>query len=104
MSKHTKGPWKIGFSSYPTPVYGKKNEHIAWMDGSANEVGKSGLTPVGQANAQLIAAAPELLSALKALREWSKNEYQSNAILDKQVDAVIAKAEGTLDGVERGDE
>ena len=49
---------------------------------------------VDQANARLIAAAPELLEALKALLAWSQAEYQSNPRIDAQALAVIAKAEG----------
>ena len=42
---------------------------------------------------RLIAAAPDLLAALKELRAWHKGEYQSNPDIDARVDAAIAKAE-----------
>jgi hypothetical protein len=37
---------------------------------------------------------PNLLIALKKLREWHRDEYQSNPLIDAEVDEVIAKAEG----------
>ena len=46
----------------------------------------------GQANAKLAAAAPDLLAALKALREADRNSDQSEVC--NQADAAIAKAEG----------
>jgi hypothetical protein len=45
---------------------------------------------------RLIELAPELLRALKELREWSKSEYQNNPAIDTNVDLVIAMAEGKI--------
>ena len=45
-------------------------------------------------DARLMAAAPDLLGALKELRDWHKGEYHSNPLIDARVDAAIAKAEG----------
>lgn len=47
----------------------------------------------GTVHCPLHAAAPDLLAALKALRQWHKEEYQSNKAIDAQADAAIAKAE-----------
>lgn len=45
------------------------------------------------ANARLIAAAPDLLAALKELLAWHKEEYQSNPVIDARARDAIAKAE-----------
>jgi len=83
-TKHTPGPWKV-------------------IDG--NEV-YSGVTPIAQswatvdeqeANARLIAAAPELLSALKALKEQLESEEadgHNRTVHLIVIDSAIAKAEG----------
>lgn len=63
MNKHTPGPWAI---NEITRQYSGKLEiqsgdtHIASVT-----VGKKGITPEQEANAKLIAAAPELFDALE---------------------------------------
>jgi hypothetical protein len=93
MSKHTEGPWiAVGgwvehpddaiadiCSCYPRAL---GQEHL---DRPYEEV---------DANARLIAAAPEMLEALKAINtafQW--NEQMARPVFDK-VHAAIAKAEG----------
>ena len=44
-------------------------------------------------HAQLIARAPELLTALRRLRAWHKGEYQSNPTIDATVDALLVDLE-----------
>lgn len=72
MSKHTPGPWRVyeGGSEGPRilPNTGDKKEdlkYIARVDGRD--------FPTDLANAKLIAAAPDLLAALKA--QESRNAY-----------------------------
>jgi len=58
MNKHTKGPWRVG-------------KYCVWSDEkyvAATQTGLSGEEQ--QANAALIAAAPELLEACKDILEW----------------------------------
>jgi hypothetical protein len=93
---HTPGPWesdsaKDGESRYhqidaPTP-----NELVTFPYTVADTMNRHHcVTPhEDAANARLIAAAPELLAALKDVREYyGPSEYMP------QVDAAIAKAEG----------
>ena len=90
MSAHTEGPWhrNIKPARKYAVVFAGRNTHIA-------VVCSGGLTDAEvEANCDLIASAPELLAALKELREWYKGEYQSNQWIDARVDAAIAKAAG----------
>lgn len=93
-SKHTPGPWRVFRSTDGRVIIG-----IGESDGG-------GITDAGfgtwrdgaeqEANAQLIAAAPELLAALKSLvaerkREWGGFGHHPG---DESANAAIAKAEG----------
>lgn len=60
--EHTPGPWHIGMKPGPM-IYGTKGEQIADMKADLLMDGER------EANALLIAAAPELLEALKYLLE-----------------------------------
>jgi hypothetical protein len=91
MSKHTPGPvWTAhdkrphchGFSIFAG------NEFVAFVGDS------DGRTDCAS-NARLIAAAPELLEALKDLLEWFDDESRSPRPAPlKKARAAIAKAEG----------
>jgi hypothetical protein len=94
MSKHTSGPWT---ALAPAPGY-----RARWRVCTGNELLlKLSLAFNTEANAQLIAAAPELLEACKAtweaLDEWA-TEREPNleeiAQLREQARQAIAKAEG----------
>lgn len=64
MSKHTKGPWEVIDHNGPQSIYGPDGERVArlgFMD--AGEGGR----PRQNANASLIASAPDLLEALEGL-------------------------------------
>jgi hypothetical protein len=108
MSGHTPGPW----TQYPI-LSGSENDKgfrivatdensgcLVWIADSSpiidNERGDA--SEKGKANARLIAAAPELLDALRALRlacmtvpEMDHTRFDSLGI---QVNSAIAKAEG----------
>jgi len=104
MSKHTLGPWSIftdekhkhnagieadGFSII---CIGYPDEKLA-MDDS----GVHGRTEEeAQANARLIAAAPDLLEALEAIMDSDLWEWNGSAAfwLQDKVKAAIAKAKG----------
>lgn len=59
--RHTPGPWHIGMHPGPI-VYGPKGEMIADLRHDLLEKGEH------IANVRLIAAAPEMLEALRAMR------------------------------------
>lgn len=96
MSKHTPGPW---FVYYGRP----RNSRAVFV--CHDDVAAGGRVAIAQAiisnedaNARLIAAAPDLLEALKALhaavaasKTMEGREYVSLGI---QVNDAIAKAEG----------
>ena len=94
MSAHTPGPWHVGkrdqvsTTGYPViPIY--------WTEGGVMaERGPCVLwatNPNVEANARLIAAAPDMLAVLRAVRAYHNggSPYSVDAI-----DAAIAKAEG----------
>lgn len=92
MSKHTPGPWKVyvyqvAFNLDKTPLYG--------VGADAKNSGSPIAGPLRNiADARLIAAAPELLEALKRLVHASRDGDDSLAAAEDQADDVIAKAEG----------
>jgi hypothetical protein len=98
---HTPGPWQVMDNSR-TLLHVERQE-----DGEA--VCSVPRGKKGAANASLIAAAPDLLAALKALRgdswrhtvDWGPRDERH--AIEEQCDAAIAKAEGTSTPVERTD-
>lgn len=89
---HTKGPWKI-FGEFGTPQEGV-NEFI--IDSDYGEIAAVKIDydklnrPQAKANARLIAAAPEMLAALKMLDDDPGLTVSSNEIIK----AAISKATG----------
>ena len=88
-SKHTPGPWKVFNSKYADKpgietddetfsvvVFGKISESCG-VDGRTEDE--------KQANAKLIAAAPDLLEALQAIVNWL--ESPADALSDKDFNA-----------------
>jgi predicted mannosyl-3-phosphoglycerate phosphatase (HAD superfamily) len=99
-TKHTPGPWWVDdmacsaravanrAATYPSGLStDEKTAHMAAIDAES------------AANAALIAAAPELLSALRMARDYLEgiaernNDEETDATL-RYVDAALAKAEG----------
>jgi hypothetical protein len=78
---HTQGPWHLGKRAGTPAIYGKNGAEIAEIFHV--------LTPEWRENARLIAAAPELLEALRNLTHPMANDEDFQNAL-----AVIAKAEG----------
>lgn len=83
MNKHTPGPWQYKRTSgfdYGSTAY--------WVPGICVNIDK-------EANARLIAAAPDLLAVVKELKEsaayWS--EYDVPIGIVDRINAAIAKAE-----------
>lgn len=91
--KHTQGPWTVS-NGLPTVWANNGERQIADCD-------KGPLRSTGEdlANAQLIAAAPDLLSVAKALMEFADGNNRLN-LTGKLAESVglaraaIAKAEG----------
>lgn len=90
---HTPGPWKV---IEPFDVYDEWRVAIDDNDPGVAVVAVMDSQSENEANAHLIASAPELYAALKALLDWSTSEYQSNARIDAQARAALAKAEGSI--------
>lgn len=92
MSKHTKGPWHV--NSRDDTVRSKDSIRIADIDVINGEWGDN--CPESQANARLIAAAPELLQACKAALVTMADDdlYERCRETFKTVESAIAKAEG----------
>ena len=91
MSKHTPGPWEVNIDAIGDIfISGANSEYVAEIGSSEDKAAMN--------DANLIAAAPELLEALKYFldvyeqEEWVSNEigYAADIAL-----AAIAKAEGT---------
>ena len=92
--EHTPGPWRIDKTRFDrTTVFG---DRPGWTDypvantgdSSSNRPEEADLRDQQEANARLIAAAPELLEALRACRPLL------NQPLAAQANAAIAKATG----------
>jgi hypothetical protein len=94
MSKHTPGPWTAKMSKWheePLLVQaGMPSNRVLARFGSATEP----LDDTDRANARLISAAPEMLEALKLVRESGlADEYGASAVEDA-INAAIKKATG----------
>ena len=98
MSPHTQGPWRPGktggavVADYPIPEVGG-SEHVEYYGGHL--VAES----IAPQNVSIIAAAPEMLTALKdTLDYWTSTGFAKctkgcDCVVD-EVRAAIAKAEG----------
>lgn len=102
QTTHTPGPWKVYSSAAPNyPAT------VAFMDG-ANEMTICDVTETGAQHARLIAAAPDLLAALKSVVEFIADEVEQRGLAGSnmsdyedeavqalyRVEAAIAKATG----------
>ena len=105
MSKHTPGPWFVAYNYGHMTGVRAKNEDIgrwvaqAWCQTSQPTSADAHARQVEQneANARLIAAAPELLEALQACEMRLTHLAQdSHPVIEelKQARAAIAKATG----------
>ena len=95
-TQHTPGPWEYEPSPGTGCIYGKeRNEHITICDPHA--VGCSTADDVAEANARLIAAAPNLLAACKAIdaKQQDPSIFRLPGNCQEMTDlrAAIAKAE-----------
>ena len=104
MSKHTPGPWQTDQAEHDAPYQdirihaGKGSICCVWID----DAPLHDYNAEQRANARLIAAAPELLEALKELDSWlvcaciatPEDMAQSFPHMQQVVSAAIARAEG----------
>ena len=97
MSKHTPGPWQTDQAEHDAPYQdirihaGKGSICSVWID----DAPLHDYNAEQRANARLIAAAPDLLEALKQTRDafiGISIEVQADAL--RVARAAIAKAEG----------
>jgi hypothetical protein len=99
-AQHTPGPWKDG------PLFGRETRGVFWTDTSKPGRWQRRVDDKGEflaADARLIAAAPDLLSALRSIVAECKGPerpYSSDSFLPAQfieaAQAAIARAEGRL--------
>jgi hypothetical protein len=84
-AKHTRGPWKVHTDDENCGIYTVHAKESIYPDND-------------EANARLIAAAPELLKELEAALEIIEGEYPADdeiaAPVMKKIRAAIAKARG----------
>jgi hypothetical protein len=102
MSGYTPGPWH---------VCPENQADHQWVIAQADGSSVADCSPVGpwvsdvtaDANARLIAAAPDVLEALMVAREWMRGDKWRNSTVEKHasweavmrgIDAAIAKATG----------
>lgn len=101
---HTPGPWYAdaqGYSSSSFYIRGSDSDgkQLTWGKGAVAHIPRSTVMP-SEANANLIAAAPDLLAALERLLKWAIDVHDPRtrthinyAGMDQARDA-IAKAAG----------
>lgn len=92
--KHTPGPWAItkpeSFDETPMPIIDKRGFRVAWV----NPYAATWSDGVDKANARLIAAAPELLDALRDIlplaESYARTSFGKDAV--RIACAVVNKA------------
>ena len=94
MSKHTPGPWEVAYQDKNGQSV-VKGEHIEVATCWHHCVGS--IEKEMHANARLIAAAPELLEALKELMVAADRVSAEPVTWLGKARAAIAKAEGTTE-------
>ncbi len=86
-AKHTPGPWVVAPSSNPRNGSGWRDIHSVGGDFSPSYVGEA-----LERDANLIAAAPDLLAAIKAMLDADMTT-ESGIEATKMARAAVAKAE-----------
>ncbi len=92
MSKFTKGPWSVGLTKatqLKTTIYAADGGSIANL-GNARKRNHSEM----EANARLLAAAPELLEACEILLDYVLEENGPNCRGAKEAITAIARVRG----------
>lgn len=93
-TKHTPGPWTFSTSPQPNgcPIVGARGLMVAMLAHSVNEPKQ---VDTAIANANLIAAAPDMLDALEDVDEWLMDDrYNLPDDVVEKIRAAIKKARG----------
>ena len=94
MAEHTPGPWILELEYNPKGF--QKILGGQWgMHNIAQVVKRQSMKDEGEANVQLVASSPDLLVAAKLAQSLLSEEYGDSYEVLKQLDAAIAKAEGS---------
>ena len=110
MKTHTPGPWFVSFPAdglatrHPViSCNGETTSHVEWDGTPAMNVARAewrGNVADTNANARLIAAAPELLAALQDLRDLNWDWFRGTAYVTVEFEqknkAAIAKARAAI--------
>lgn len=93
MSKHTSGPWAF-WSGYN--AYDKIEAQVTAEDGDIVIASYNHLIAEGEANASLMAAAPDLLEALELLigKAYKQNFNDAYPEILEKCESAMAKARG----------
>ena len=95
--KHTRGPWKIGYNDESGPELITGNDDFVAtvvQDTGYSDIAFSELSDEEQANARLIASAPEMLEALMTLYKESEPQETESPFFKCEIIPVIEKATG----------
>ena len=102
MSGHTPGSW--GYGDCTDPLSSRPGDNAVYSNGTlvALVSEERGINDEQRANIRMIAAAPDMLAAMKALKEWLVEDRIFSREHDPDqcdcelcwADAAIAKAEG----------
>lgn len=96
-TKHTPGQWEV--RAFPTASYGRKQLWV--MDAIPDQDGKvvanaicmvSASNPSEEANAKLLAAAPDLLEACKAALKQMTNDWYGKPRIGMEKECAMCEA------------
>ena len=94
MTEHTPGPWRVGNRYTPTGVFTADGELVANTHGAQRNFQREEQIQEQNANARLIAAAPELLEVLQEILDATAYDHGGPVSLYKKAEKIIAKAKG----------
>lgn len=96
MSGYTKGPWVVGSRHTEGGVYTNDGVLVANTHGSYRNYDREVQIAEQDANARLVAAAPDMLAALKLVRAWQRGETTAYDSEESLVDALMAALDAAL--------
>jgi len=102
--KHTPGPWRVGWLESYNGATGEPEAFVYRLPaGNEEETAHNRICVRGSktlmdcdADARLIAAAPELLNALEAFIAYDRNGDAFTANAEERYDAITAQAEAVI--------